>query len=315
MKIPTKFKEYIWLVNTIKESRRISLSEINEKWLETEMSEGVPLARSTFNRHKDAIEDIFGIIIDCDRQHNFKYYIANPEVLEEDSIQTWMLSTLSVNNIVSDGLAIQHRILLEKAPIEGEYLQKVIEAMKRNVRIAIKYRKYGDAEPRPLDFEPYCIKLCKQRWYILGHFHSVATPKKEEADYYGMFSLDRIADMKLTDEKFLLDPTFDAKEFFHECFGVVVNESTPAMKIVLRAFEQEVYYMRDLPIHESQEEISVGEDYADFKLFLRPTNDFVGYLLGRGAYVKVLEPEWLATEIKQCHLEAAKIYINDKQQS
>lgn len=311
MKIPTKFKEYIWLVNTIKESRRISLSEINEKWLETEMSEGVPLARSTFNRHKDAIEDIFGIIIDCDRQHNFKYYIANPEVLEEDSIQTWMLSTLSVNNIVSDGLAIQHRILLEKAPIEGEYLQKVIEAMKRNVRIAIKYRKYGDAEPRPLDFEPYCIKLCKQRWYILGHFHSVTTPKKEEADYYGMFSLDRIADMKLTDEKFLLDPTFDAKEFFHECFGVVVNESTPAMKVVIRAYEQEVYYMRDLPVHESQEEIAVGDGYADFKLFLRPTNDFVGYLLGRGAFVKVLEPEWLATEIKQCHLEAANVYMNE----
>lgn len=311
MKIPTKFKEYIWMVNTIKKSCRISLAEINEKWLETEMSEGVPLARSTFNRHKDAIEDIFGIIIDCDRQHGFKYYIANPEVLEEDSIQTWMLSTLSVNNIVSEGLAIQHRILLEKAPIEGEYLQKVIEAMKRNVRIAIKYRKYGDEEPRSLDFDPYCIKLCKQRWYILGHFHSVATPKKEEADYYGMFSLDRIVDMKLTDEKFLLDPSFDAKEFFHECFGVVVNESTPAMKVVVRAFEQEVYYMRDLPIHESQEEIAVGEGYADFKLFLRPTNDFVGYLLGRGAFVKVLEPEWLAMEIKQCHLEAANVYMNE----
>ena len=312
MKIPTKFKEYIWMVNTIKKSRRISLSEINEKWLETEMSEGIPLARSTFNRHKDAIEDIFGIIIECDRQHGFKYYIANPEVLEEDSIQTWMLSTLSVNNIVSDGLAIQHRILLEKAPIEGEYLQKVIEAMKRNVRIAIKYCKYGDAEPRSLDFEPYCIKLCKQRWYILGHFHRVATSKKEEADYYGVFSLDRIADMKLTNEKFLLDPTFDAKEFFHECFGVVVNESTPALKVVIRAYEQEVYYMRDLPIHESQEEIAVGDGYADFKLFLRPTNDFVGCLLGRGAFVKVLEPEWLATEIKQCHLEAANVYMNSK---
>lgn len=311
MNIPTKFKEYIWLVNAIKKSRRISLAEINEKWLETEMSEGIPLARSTFNRHKDAIEDIFGIIIECDRQHGFKYYIANPEVLEEDSIQTWMLSTLSVNNIVSEGLAIQHRILLEKAPIEGEYLQKVIEAMKRNVRIAIKYCKYGDAEPRSLDFEPYCIKLCKQRWYILGHFHCVASSVKEEVDYYGVFSLDRVVEMRLTEEKFLLDPTFDAKEFFHECFGVVVNESTPVMKVVIRAFEQEVYYMHDLPIHESQEEIAFGDGYADFKFFLCPTNDFVGYLLGRGAYVKVLEPEWLATEVKQCHLEAANLYMDE----
>ena len=60
MKIPAKFKEYIWLVNTIRKARRITFAEINEKWLLTDMSEGIELARSTFARHKDAIEDIFG---------------------------------------------------------------------------------------------------------------------------------------------------------------------------------------------------------------------------------------------------------------
>ena len=54
----TKFKEYIWLVNTIYKARKITLAEINERWLETEMSEGVELARATFNRHKDAIEGL-----------------------------------------------------------------------------------------------------------------------------------------------------------------------------------------------------------------------------------------------------------------
>ncbi len=63
MTIPAKFKEYIWLVNTIRKARRISFAEIQEKWLDTDMSEGVELARSTFARHKDAIEDIFGIYI------------------------------------------------------------------------------------------------------------------------------------------------------------------------------------------------------------------------------------------------------------
>lgn len=31
------------------------------------MSEGLSIPRSTFNRHRDAILDIFGIIIECDR--------------------------------------------------------------------------------------------------------------------------------------------------------------------------------------------------------------------------------------------------------
>ena len=62
MTTPVLFKEYIWLVNTIYRARHITLDEINRKWVQTDMSGGVEIARSTFGRHKDAIEDIFGII-------------------------------------------------------------------------------------------------------------------------------------------------------------------------------------------------------------------------------------------------------------
>lgn len=39
MSISSKFKEYIWLVNTIHKAGQITLSEIQEKWLTTDMSE------------------------------------------------------------------------------------------------------------------------------------------------------------------------------------------------------------------------------------------------------------------------------------
>ena len=47
----TKFKEYIWLVNTIYHARAITFAEINERWPKTNMSEGVEMAR-TILRHK-----------------------------------------------------------------------------------------------------------------------------------------------------------------------------------------------------------------------------------------------------------------------
>ena len=47
MTTPTLFKEYIWLVNTIYRAGRISLSDINKKWIRTEMSEGVEMAPTT----------------------------------------------------------------------------------------------------------------------------------------------------------------------------------------------------------------------------------------------------------------------------
>ena len=249
MRVPALFKEYIWLVNTIRKANDdgITFAEINEKWLETELSEGVELARSTFNRHKDAIEDIFGLIIDCNRLNGYRYFISNEEVLGEDSIQNWMLNTLTVNNIIGEALTLQDRILLQPAPVEGDYLKMVIEAMKKSVKLAVDYRKYGDEEPRHLNFEPYCIKLFKQRWYILGHFHRNATANRPEMDYFGVFSFDRILNMSLTDDKFQMDPSFSAQAYFEECFGVLVNDDTVAQRIVIRVFGDERYYVKDLP--------------------------------------------------------------------
>ena len=201
MTAPSLFKEYIWLVNTIKRARRISFAEIQEKWLDTEMSGGVEFARSTFNRHKDAIQDIFGINIDCDRKGGYKYYIANEKVLREDTVQNWIVSTMSVNDVISDSRALHDRIVLQQIPCD-EYLEIFINAMKRKVRVEVKYRRYESDNVTEVDFEPYCLKLFNQRWYVLAHFHRDATPEKEERDYYGVYSFDRIQEVSLTNVRF-----------------------------------------------------------------------------------------------------------------
>ena len=186
----------------------------------------------------------------------------------------------------------------------------VLEAMKRNRKLNVGYRKYGRETPNPLTFEPYCIKLYKQRWYVLGHFHRDATEERDEVDYFGLFSFDRIAEMHITDEKFTLDPDFDAAVYFSECFGVVVNDCTLPEQIILRAYDYERFYMRDLPVHHSQKVIREGEDYTDFDLYMRPTVDFNTYLLSRATVFKVLSPQWLADEIYNLLLDALSRYDN-----
>lgn len=308
MKVPTKFKEYIWLVNTIRRARRITLAEIQEKWLETEMSEGVELARSTFNRHKDAIENIFGIYIDCDRRNGFKYYIGNENVLAEDSVQNWMLSTLSVSNILSESMSLKDRIKMDAVAC-NDYLPMVIEAMKKGVRIAVLYRRYGSDEYKNLNFEPYCVKMFMQRWYVLGHFHRDATADKEASDYFGVFSFDRIKEMHLMEQmKFVINPEFDADEFFKECMGVIANDQTPMERVLVRVFGEERYYLRDLPLHHSQKEVAEGDGYADFEYHLRPTTDFRMALLSRGKNAKVMEPQTLAKQIQTELREALGLY-------
>lgn len=308
MKAYTVFKEYIWLVNTIRRAGKITLAEINEKWRETDMSGGVDFARATFNRHKDAIQDIFGIYIECDRKAGNKYYIGNSRVLDENSVQNWMLSTLSVSNILSESIALRERILLESVPSEGDYLQMIIEAMQKNVRVAVDYQRYSAASPRHLTMEPYCLKLFRQRWYMLGHFHRNATPEKPEADYFGIFSLDRIKHIELTDIKFKVKKDFDAKEYFSEYFGVTTGDGTDYERVVLRAYGEQRFYMRDLPWHHSQTEIASNDDYSDFEFIIRPTIDFSNKIVSEGNRVKVISPRWLADEIREMHLDAVKMY-------
>lgn len=299
MTTPTLFKEYVWLVNTIHQAGRITLGEINKKWLKTEMSGGVEMARSTFSRHKVAIEDIFGIYIQCDRSNGYKYYIGNEKVFRDNSVQNWMLSTLSVSNIISECLSIHDRILLESMPSADERLEKIITAMKKGFILHILYKKYDAEHAQEYVIAPYCIKLYHRRWYLLA--------RKDSGDFR-IFSLDRMKEVKATEETFDVSPDFDAEAYFTDCFGVVRMEDVEPEKIVIRAFGTEADYLRDLPLHHSQHEIVNTADYADFELYLRPTLDLQGQILSRGSRLKVLSPQSLADKISQTLEAAAALY-------
>jgi len=300
MKTPVLFKEYIWLVNTIYQAGKITFAEINEKWLRTEMSGGVEIARSTFNRHKDAIEDIFGIIIDCDKRDGFSYYIANKSVLREDTIQNWMLSSMTVHTAVQEGVSLQKRILLEEIPSGYKYLQPILEAMKSNHCISFTYQKYNDAEIKTYPVaEPYCLKLYKQRWYLRTKINQ----------QFWTFSLDRIKSLTISAEIFQLDKGFDAEAYFHDYFGVYRDEKKPPQTVVIRASKEERPYLRDLPLHHSQKEINTTTDYSDFSYFLSPSDDFIGEILRKKNRLFVVSPIELRDKILQIVKEMENNYI------
>jgi len=297
MKKSFLFKQYVWLVDTIRRARRISLADLSECWQRSDLSEGKPLSRTTFNRHRDAVEEIFGIVIACDADN--RYYIVDNELFRTDTVQQWMLSTLTVSNIVGEVRGLHDRILLESIPAEGETLRLVVEAMQRGVRIAVKYRRYGNSADSEWTVEPYCIKLFRRRWYLLCHF---------AGDGFIVLSFDRISSLELTEETFVVAPSFDAEAFFAEYFGVMTDDRIPLQRIVVRAYGNERYALRDLPLHPSQKLIAEADDHVDFELTLRPTSDFLAHILSRGCWVKVISPDSIAQKISEMHREAMEAY-------
>ena len=313
MKIPTIFKEYIWLIETIHQAGKITFAEINEKWCKREDSGGVELARTTFNRHRDAILDMFGVIIDCDRKDGYQYFIYNKEVLNSDSVANWLFSTLSVGNMLDENVSVQDRILIESVPSGNAYLKRIIKAMRESRRIMITYRRYGAASANSFSMAPYCVKLFKRRWYVLAKMERSTQNNENGKNYFmAVFSLDRIENVELQQEKFEIDSDFDANEYFGECFGIVVGDGTLPERIVLRAYGLEPHYLHDLPLHHTQRAINKTEEYTDFELFMRPTSDFKGHLMSRGEWLQVISPKWLADEMQNWLQAAIDRYKNEK---
>ena len=308
MRIPALFRKYIWLVNTIHRAGRITLAEINDKWMSADISEGQPLARATFNRHKAAIEEIFDIFIDCDRRDGYTYFIGNAEVLEGNTLQRWLLSTLSVGHIVTDNIQLQDRMLLEYVPSGQGALQTIIDAMKNGVAVSFNYTKYGANMSKGVTVEPYCVKLSGQRWYMLGHFSEALADGEHEPGALRVYSLDRISELKATSFHFVMDPDFSPADYFADCYGVTVGDGTRPQRVVVRTLPWLSYYLNDLPLHHSQREVYRCEEYTDFELFIRPTRDFVNHLIGWGDAVKVLEPESLVETVREKLRRALRQY-------
>lgn len=287
MKPARIFQQYIWIINTLRQYKKLSLEELNNLWQNDDVNGGAPLSRTTFNRHKDSILDMFGIIIECTTFPGYKYYIANPEVLGDDSIEGWLFSTLTVSTVLSDSVSLRERILLENVPAGEEFLQTIIQALKANRKLLITYQRFGQDSYEKTIF-PYALKLFHQRWYLLAF----------TGRHYATYSLDRMLAVSMTEETFERPDDFSPEAYFSEYYGILTDD-TPMAHVVIRTYGSTPNYLRTLPLHASQKELQSTDEYTDFSLDIRPTADFINTLLSHSDGLEVLEPADLRLKIRE----------------
>ena len=287
---PKVFREYIWIVKTIYEANEITLAELSERWSNCELSYGNSLSRATFKRHKSAISDAFGIDIECKTKKGYVYYIANRSLMEKDSVQNWILSTLSVNSAIHNNLEIEDRIIVQEAPKGGRMLEMAMHAIKMQQSIIVSYKRFGQIQANEYKLDPYALKMFNQRWYIVAHsaHHKIA-----------VYALDRIVEMMPTTDRFELPSGFDVRRFFSECYGVIVGDGTKAEKIRLRVFGLERDYLESLPFHHSQQLVCQNDEYSEYEYFLRPTYDFKQAVMANIADIEIIEPLHLRDKIAE----------------
>ena len=292
-------QKYIWLVQTFIRAGEVGLSldEISDKW---ESRFDSAYSRRTFNNHRSAVEEVFSIRIECNRSTNRYFVDYSNDISDENAETAWLINTFTVNNILSLGKErLSGRVSVEDIPSGHKHLTSILEAMTEGYEIRIEYQKYTRSQADTYTLKPYAVKEFAKRWYIVAYCR-----EREALRVYG---LDRIQSLEITDKTFEMEHGFDVDELFATSFGIYLPEG-PGQTITFKTSATEAKYLRDLPIHSSQEEIAADGDSVTFSIFVCPNQNLIMEFCKYGSRIEVLSPASVRNEVSSELKKAADIY-------
>lgn len=298
-------QKYIWLVQTFIRAGEngLSLDDITYRW---EDRFGTEYSRRTFNNHREAVEEVFGIHIGCNRSTN-RYFVEYSEDVSDENAETaWLINTFTVNSMLSLGKErLSGRVSVEDIPSGHRHLTSIMEAMTENCKIVIGYKKYTSSETDTYTLRPYAVKEFAKRWYLVAY-----CLERKGLRVYG---LDRIKSLEITDERFRMPKNFDVDELFATSFGIYIPEEK-GQTIIFRTTQKEANFMRDLPLHSSQKELTTaqarrlapeytGDGRVYFEIFVCPNEALIMEFCKHGARLEVMSPlavrEAVAAELRK----------------
>ena len=296
----SKLKKCLYLIDLLSRRGAMSLKEINEHYAYSSIYDGEIQAR-TFARYKEFIEQNFPCSIEYDSKK--RVYVLTRDNLygDDDALYDYLLSAYHIEGMSE--LAIKHhdKVRLLSAPTGVENVQIVLEAIDQNRGLLCDYYSFNKETKKEHRLIPYFLKTWEQRWYLVAeadnHHHRLS-----------VFALERMDNIRLTDEKVTLSNDVTVDEYFDKCFGVNHSDDPEAVRLVLKVYGSQAEYVRALPIHESQREIKTTKEYAVFEYNIKPCYNLYQQLLWHRERVEVLEPSSMRDEMKSIVKKMGKMY-------
>lgn len=293
--------KYIWLVQTFIDAgeRGLSLPEIADRWTARYGGEDYP--RRSFNNHREAVAEVFGIEIACNRSTNRYYIDAGESAVDKRQSVDWLVNTFTVNNLLTLGKErLSGRVSVEDIPSGQKWLVSVMQAMLDNTEMELHYRKYLSEEEEVRHIRPYAVKEFARRWYIVAY--------SGEASSLRVYAMDRILSLTPTGEKFRMPKGFRVDELFESSYGIYLPEGEEPVLVKFRTTLREAAYLQDLPLHPSQVFLGEKDGFCLFALRVIPNPNFIMELVKHGKRLEILEPASLREQVRQELRNALKLY-------
>ena len=300
--VPELIEKYIYLVQTFVEAgdRGLSWPQIQRRW---EGRFGEEYARRSFLNHRAAVEQVFGIVITCDRSTNLYSIDRGESAVDKRAAVEYLINTFTVNSLLTLGKErLSGRVSVEDIPSGQTWLTTVMQAMLESAVLRITYRKYMSEESEVRTIRPYAVKEFEKRWYIVAY--------SEDAGALRTYSMDRILSMERSGGRFRMPAGFDVEKLFESSYGIYLPEEEPPVLVKLRTTLREAAYLQDLPLHPSQTLVEKADDHCIFALRVIPNPGLIMELCSRGNRLEVLEPQSLRESVKEALNKAIQLYEN-----
>lgn len=258
----------------------------------------IGFSKRTFQRDIREIKNTFGV--DIEYSIGSKGYFINQTEGENMNFQR-MIEAFDMFNSLNLAQDLTPYIHLEKRKPQGtENLYGILHAIKNKFRIRFSYQKFWDEDVSLRTAEPYALKEFKNRWYIIC---------KDTVDSITKtFALDRLTNLEITNQKFIVPKTYNPEELFRFSFGIISPNDEEPQEIILSFDPIQGKYIKTLPLHDTQQVLIDNNEALQIKLKLCITHDFIMELLSFGDKMKVLKPKSLIKEIKAAHQDAFNQY-------
>ena len=301
--VPELIGKYIFLVQLFVEAgeRGLSWKEVSRRW-ESRYGEAYP--RRSFLNHRAAVEEVFGLVIVCDRSTNLYKIDSAESAVDKRAAVDYLINTFTVNSLLTLGQErLRGRVSVEDVPSGQKYLTVLMQAMLEGEVLRIRYRKYLSAQADLRTVRPYALREFAKRWYLVAY--------SEEAAMLRVYALDRLLSVECTGDKFKMPAGFSVEEAFEASYGMYLPEPGQEPVLVkLRTTLREAAYLQDLPLHQSQTLVLQEGDHCEFVPRLIPNPNLIMELCKHGAGLEVLEPESLRQAVKETLEKTLQLYEN-----
>jgi predicted DNA-binding transcriptional regulator YafY len=179
------------------------------------------------------------------------------------------------------------------------YFSDLYQAIITKNTLTIHYKSFKTNTEIQLTFYPYYLKQYNNRWFVFG--------RNKEYDTIQNLSLDRILHIEQSSLKFKENDLVDFSEYFEDIIGVSIEQS-PIEKVVLKVEKSLLPYIQTKPLHESQYDKALDENYGLVIINVIPNYELESLILSFGERVEVLEPEALRVKLKDRIKKLSAIY-------